>query len=415
MEFLSVFGVGLTAVVAWLFISRLGKTIPIMELMLLIAGLQWIVGAVIEYKNPLNHFKYYMYVPEQEYMNYVVPAYGIFVIVILFRLKKAPWLQIDIESLKSFKKYGVQIFLLGVFFDLISGFLPGAIGFFAYLVGNFKFAGAIILFFSEDAKLKRLFYFSLVYLFLRALQGGMFHDLVLWSVFFFMFWALKRQPSKTQIVMTIAIGLFAVATLQTVKAAYRDKVWKGYGGNKLELFTDLFLEAVLSSGESNEDYDVEESNVRLNQGWIISAILDEIPRRVNYLKGETISDAILASIFPRFLNPNKKKAGGKENFEKFTGLELGEKTSMGISIVGEAYGNFGVFGGVLFMGLWGLVLVWYWDFLLKKSRYNLLLIAFLPLIFLQVVKAETELAVVLNHLVKASIVVFLFSGLQNVF
>jgi hypothetical protein len=81
---------------------------------------------------------------------------------------------------------------------------------------------------------------------------------------------------------------------------------------------------------------------------------------------------------------------------------------MGVSIVGEAYINFGKNGAVMFMMLWGLFLGKVWTWLLLKLKQNLLLLAFLPLIFLQVVKAETELVVVLNHLIKASIVVFAF-------
>jgi hypothetical protein len=81
---------------------------------------------------------------------------------------------------------------------------------------------------------------------------------------------------------------------------------------------------------------------------------------------------------------------------------------MGISIIGEAYGNFKVMGGILFMGIWGFLLAKIWIFLLKKCLKTPLLLAFLPLIFLQVIKAETELVVVLNHLVKSSIVVFGF-------
>ena len=81
---------------------------------------------------------------------------------------------------------------------------------------------------------------------------------------------------------------------------------------------------------------------------------------------------------------------------------------MGISIVGEAYGNFNRFGGIIFMGIWGYFLAMYWRFLFKGLQNNVLLLAFLPIVFLQVIKAETELVVVLNHLIKATIVVYLF-------
>ena len=349
-----------------------------------------------------------MYVPEEVYMGYVVPAYLAFAGVVILGLKKVDDVALKIDAFPKVKSYGLKVFLIGVFFDIISGFLPGSLGFFAFIVANFKFAGAIILFFSDDPKLKKIFYGSLAYLFLSALQKAMFHDLILWTVFFYMFWAIKHKPSKQQIYLTIVIGVLSVSTLQTIKAAYRSQVWGGYQGNKLELFANLFIEEMFFSNADEEEEDENLNNVRLNQGWIISAIMDEIPRRVAYLDGETILEAVTASILPRFLNPDKKKAGGQENFRKFTGLQIADSTSMGISIIGEAYGNFKVTGGILFMAIWGYVIVLVWRPLYRKSLKNIMFLAFLPIIFLQVVKAETELVVVLNHLVKASIVVFLF-------
>jgi hypothetical protein len=404
----SLVGIALVVFIFLRFLNRLGKSIPIIELMLLIAGLQWIVGPLVEYNFPTNHYKYHMYVTEEVYMSFIVPAYALFTLALLGTLNKYKNINIPIGELDQFKNYGLTIFLIGVVFDMISGSLPGSIGFFAFIVGNFKYAGAIILFFSKDSRLRKVFYFALVYLILSSLQQAMFHDLILWTVFFYMFWAIKNKPSKRQIYLTVLIGFFSLSTLQTIKSAYRAEVWSGYGGNKVELFAGLFVDAVFFNSANAKNLSGDENNIRLNQGWIISAIMQEVPERTEFIDGETIMEAISATIVPRFLNPDKKKAGGKENFEKFTGLQLGENASMGISIVGEAYGNFNVIGGVIFMGFWGWFLANYWGFLLIKIKDNIMLLAFLPIIFLQVVKAETELVVVLNHLVKATIVVFLF-------
>jgi hypothetical protein len=390
------------------FISQLGRGIPIIELMILIAGLQWILGPIIEYSAPTLHYRYYMYVPQETYMSYVVPAYIVFLGVILLHRRRFQNIKLPIENLKQYKDYGLIIFLIGVAFDVLGNNLPGALGFFVFIIANFKFAGALILYFSENKNLKKVFYGALIYLFISALAKAMFHDLILWSIFFYMFWAIKFKPSIKTILLTFLIAAFSLTTLQTIKAAYRSQIWNGYGGNKLELFVSLAIDAVLLNGVYAEEMSDDSNNVRLNQGWIISAIMDEIPDRQEYLGGETITEAISAALIPRFLNTNKKQAGGRENFIKFTGLPIGEGTSMGISIVGEAYGNYKVLGGIIFMGIWGLFLVRVWIFLLKKTQRNLLLLAFLPIIFLQVVKAETELVVVLNHLVKSMIVVFLF-------
>ncbi|WP_179022250.1 hypothetical protein [Winogradskyella forsetii] len=409
MEIWSYIGIASVLLVAYKFLKRLGKGLPVLELMLLIAGLQWIIGPLIEYASPSLHYKYFMYVTQAEYMSFVVPAYLVFTVVIMLVIKKRVELPFKLDQLKAYSDYGLKIFLIGLFFDLFGGALPGALGFFAFILSNFKFVGAIILYYSESKKLKTLFYLVILYLLLTSILKGLFHDFILWSTFFYMFWSLKYKPSFSRILLTIIAGGVFVITLQTAKFAYRAQITDNYSGNKLALFMNLMASSFLvDETEVAELDDGVDSNVRLNQGWIISAVLDHIPNNQEHLNGTTIKDAIFSAILPRLLNPNKTKAGGRENFRRFTGLDISSGTSMGISIIGEAYGNFAAFGGILFMGFWGLFLGKVWLFLYAKIKQNIIFIAFIPLIFLQVIKAETELVVVLNHLVKSMIVVFLF-------
>ena len=128
---------------------------------------------------------------------------------------------------------------------------------------------------------------------------------------------------------------------------------------------------------------------------------------IRFAEGETIIKGIQASLLPRFLAPDKAKAGGREYFERFTGKFISKNTSMGLSPLGEAYANFGIVEGAIFMLLLGL----FYNFILKKifsyaATYPTLIL-FLPLIFLQVVKAEVDFAVVINYLIKAIIAVAL--------
>ena len=415
MDFWTPIGVIITVLIALRFISQLGKSLPILELMLLIAAAQWIMGPLIEYNLPNLHYKYFMYVDQQQYMSYVVPAFGAFAIAVYLGLGSSKTTFIGVEKLKRYKDYGLTLLLVGIFFDFIGSSLPPALAFFAFILSNFKFVGAIILFFSEDKRLKQIFYIALLFLLYRSIQSTMFHDFILWTAFFYMFWALKYKPSRQQILLTLVVGALSLTTLQSIKSAYRLKIWDGYSGSKIELFSSLIVDAVFLDDTNADQLAGDENNIRLNQGWIISAILDEMPQRTDFLKGETITDALSAAVLPRFLNPSKKKAGGQENFRRFTGLDIGEGTSMGISIIGEAYGNYGKNGGVIFMGIWGLFLSVFWNMVFKKTPTNIVLLAFLPLLFLQVIKAETELVVVLNHLVKASIVVFLFFWASKTF
>jgi hypothetical protein len=409
MEFNSYIGIIAVVIVFARFVSQLGKGIPILEMMTLIAGLQWIIGPILEYQLPSVDLRYSMYVAEADYMSFVVPAFLAFAGIIFFVIRKVSTVSLPIAHLAAYKKQGLNIFIFGLIFDFFGGSLPGFLGFFVYLFASFKYAGAIILYFSDDQKYRTLFYISIVYLFLRSLSNAMFHDFILWSTFFYMFWAIKFKPSVKTILSTFLIAFVSLSSLQTVKTAYRSEVWGGYEGNKVSLFFALFTDALLNEGLFAEVKEEEvDNNVRLNQGWIISAIMDHVPNNEPFFEGETIRTAFETAALPGVMRKNKTVAGGRENFRRFTGLEIGEGTSMGISIVGEAYGNYGVNGGILFMALWGLFLGRIWLFLMKYSHNNLLFLAFLPLIFLQVVKAETELVVVLNHLIKAMVLVFLF-------
>ena len=83
----TIIGVIITGIIALRFISQLGTSLPILELMLFIAAAQWIIGPLIEYNTPISHYKYFMYVDQQRYMSYVVPAFGAFALAVLVGLR----------------------------------------------------------------------------------------------------------------------------------------------------------------------------------------------------------------------------------------------------------------------------------------------------------------------------------------
>lgn len=404
----SLIGLLAVAYISSKFLMEIGRSIPVLELMLTIAGLQWIVGPIIEYNTTFEHYKYFMYVEEGNYMEFIVPGYIVFTLTIL-RKKSIELSKLNkLEDLSQYLvKYGLLIFSVGLIADIVKKPAPLSLSFLFHILRNFKYVGVLVLFYSGKRK---YFYFSLLavlYLFYSSLVSGLFHDFILWSIFFVFIWASKNKPKlKTKLVI-ILVGITFAFTIQAVKSNYRLVLQSGTQEGGLTLFMNVLKDEINQGNLKNIDSS-SKLNVRLNQGWIISAILNNTPNNQDYANGETIINAISASLLPRFLNPNKSKAGGRENFMKYTGLSLGKNTSMGMSIIGEAYANFGRIGGIIFMGFWGIFLAWIWNWIHRLCSRNIFYIFFVPLLFLQVVKAETELVVVLNHLVKSMIVVFLF-------
>ena len=402
----SIIGLIIVTIVGYQFYKKLGNSLPILEFMLLIAGLQWIIGAIIEYHTPFEHYKYYMYVTQSTYMGTVVPGYTLFSVILLWVSKKYPLKLLKQEDFTQFSPYALIFLIVGFCARFITNSIPGSLGFLVLIISSFQYIGAIILFFSKVKWHQYVLYGSIIILLFSSLSSGFFHDFILWSSFFYMFYAIKYQVSHKTKLMTIGLSFFALIVLQGVKSNYRAALELGYDGSPIALFVNT-IAAQWNSGFFEISENQQGLNIRLNQGWIISAVLDQVPRGQTFANGQTVKEAIIASIFPRFLMPNKKMAGGQENFKKYTGLYLGANTSMGISVIGEFYANYGK-GVTLAMGIWGLFLGFIWAFLWRTQFNNPFIVFFLPLIFLQVVKAETELVVVLNHLVKASIVVFAF-------
>lgn len=412
-DFWSFIGLGLCLFSFLIYVDRLGTTIPVLELMLLISALQWIFGAHQSFNFEHQHFKYYMYVEREAYMSVVVPGFLSFMLGILLIKSKLNIEEVNKQMERfvlTFPKAPVILVGIGFLSPIVGRFAPGSLSFVFFLLGNMKFIGAALwLFQPESAKKWVATGIILLLTLLSSIQSGMFHDLLLWSALLFSFIVLRTKMSVKRRLVFISTGFLMAFLIQSVKAEYRMRLLEGLMADQTptEVFFELIDDRVnnLSALFSDDEY-MAEMNVRLNQGWIISAIIEHVPEIEPFADGETIFEAFQSSLLPRFLAPDKKIAGGVENFERFTGLQLGETTSMGTSVIGEAYANFGPLGSWVFMFLWGLFLSLGFNKLVVYGKNQPLIYVFLPLIFLQVVKAETELYVVLNHFLKSLILVF---------
>ncbi len=408
-------GVSFSLLYLGLFVLRLGNKLPVMELIAVLAWFQWVFGAFIAYRMPPSFDKYRMYVDESTYFKIMVPLCLAFSVGLSFKQNTLDFNQLreHFKENSNFTLIGTKLIYIGLFAMFFGGYLPSSFRFFMFLVQGFAYVGVGILTFINKRQANHYLIVLFALLILNSLRIGMFHDLILWGVFFGLFWFIKKEFTVRGKLIIICFGFFTLSTLQAVKGSYRALIRSGSDENKIALFSSLLFDQIFSEGA--DETEISDQNVRLNQGWINSAIIKNVPENETFANGETIYEALSSSLLPRFLNPSKKKAGGQENFRRFTGLPLADNTSMGISVAGEAYANFGTIGGVLFMALWGRVLSFVFSFLINKAQFNPVIIFFVPVIFFQVVKAETELVVVLNHLVKASMVVWMFFwGARNI-
>lgn len=408
---LTVVGIGIVCYSFLWYMESLGKGLAILQIMLVIATFQWLLGPIIAYHWGGETLRYKMYVDEIEYMNYAVPAVLAFVIGLRL-ISTHISLRVLINYIKSGALENKHIFLLiiiGLSVDMLVLYFPPSLLFVAYILSQFKYIGLLYFIVSEHKYRWLLTVFIFVLALITSAEHGLFHSLILWSALIFSYICLVLKFSRTRKIIIFIIASILLISLQSIKADYRSMIIEGTSESqsKVALLVDLVLDASVNLSTDEINKDLGDLNGRMNQGWIISAIMRNMSRESDFVNGETIISAFQDSLLPRFIS-DKRAVRVSDNFERFTGLAINDNTSMGISVLGEAYANYGGFGGVIFMLVWGIFIAWLMKIIIINTVQHPTIILWIPLIFLQMVKAETELVVVINHGIKTLVAFMLF-------
>jgi hypothetical protein len=310
--------------------------------------------------------------------------------------------------LKEHPYVGYVLAAIGLFAGFISKSLPSSLTFLMFLVTNLQYVGIYMILFS-NSKFKWLVFTGIMGLATSAaVLQGMFGELVQWFMLSFLIIAMVVRIPMWGKTVVISIGVFLILLVQSTKEEYRMATWYASSvKSNSEIYNEIIMSRLASPSLLLGSGSVENAAARLNQGWIIARIMNYMPEKQPFVRGETIQTALYASLLPRFLAPTKAKAGGRANFERFTGTPLPETTSMDISLVGEGYANFGYLGGIAFIFLVCLLYNWVIIMVIKLSMKNPALLVWIPFLFFQVMKAETDFATVFNYLTKAALVTFL--------
>ena len=200
---------------------------------------------------------------------------------------------------------------------------------------------------------------------------------------------------------------------EQLKGIYRTSTTKSGGDRGIESFEAAYNKS-RSEGALFNMENLAASNVRINQGFIITNIMHTVPESVPYSNGGEMIQILEAASLPRIIAPDKLKERDRGGFKKYTGLALREDTSMSLSSLGDAYLNFGVIGGCIFMFVFG----WMFNVVLngfyKFSKKFPIILMFTPLVFYFPMRPDTALQTGLGHLVKACILLYIMIIFLNI-
>lgn len=414
LSFLGFIAIAITLHQFLLLFFSLGSIMPIRYLLGAFMCLQMLLGSALAY-NGLDAFQinqlYRMQIPETEYYAYVIPAVILFIFGLHITAGKLKGEVLNKKEIAYFVDHSGQLPYIFIIVGFVADFMGSSFGagftFLFYLLGSFKFIGAFMILLGT----KQLKTWVLVLVFgsiiASTLRGAMFHDLLTWLIMLGAVVTFKYKPSML-IKSAGAAGFILLAVvIQQVKGTYREVAWGGAGaGAGLESFENVVNEKQEDNSLFNKT-SLAHSNVRINQGFIVSHIMTTVPRFVDFENGKELYKILEAAFLPRILAPDKLNAGDRTIFTKYSGMQLRPGTSMALSSVGDAYVNFGVFGGCIFMFFLGLLFSEVLNGFYKYSKYYPFLLLFTPLVFYYPIRPDCELQTSLGHLVKSCFLIYM--------
>lgn len=353
-----------------------------------------------------------MQVPYQEYFAYVLPAVILFIIGLHIRAGLMEGEYVEEEKVKKFVNKNPQLpyIFVGIGFvaSVAASFFRSELGFIFYLLSGFKFIGTfMIILGSRNVKpiVLAAVYGSVI---ATSLSRAMFHDLLTWVIFLGSVFAIKYKPRLEVKAMFAGAFVLLAVFIQMIKGDYRQATWKEGEEGGIEALQKTIEEGQEKKGIINMEK-LAVSNIRINQGYIVTNIMKHVPAKEPYANGQELMVIMEAAILPRIIAPNKLNAGDREFFMKYSGMRIARGTSMGLSSVGDGYINFGTIGGAIFMLIYGMFFSEVLRLYKRFSKDFSILILFTPLVFYYPIRPDCELQTILGHLFKASfLIIFIF-------
>jgi hypothetical protein len=379
------------------------------DLIALAACVQWVVAPWLADSYPPTLPMFRNSLPADEYLPYALPAtmalwVGLHLIPSRY-LDRKSWHEVLDPLTPRVRQALDGIIVVGLLASAYASSAPSSLAFLVYLLASFRFFAALGWMVTQTPgwPIRVVVVFAL--LFFEQTATGVFYLVVHWGGYFVLVYAFMRRW-RWKLGVAVLVALVMLGFLQQIKPAYReqlDSVW-GDSIGSVKLFTSMVWDRVRGVDQPGVRVDFGDTLVRFNQGWIISRIMTHVPQEEPYASGQTIADAAVFSVVPRFLVPEKASGASQDLFLQFTGISLPRGTTMGLGIIGEMYANFSFWGGILSTFIYGLMVGGVFCFFARRALLNPLWWAVGSIVLLPAVEPGINLEDISNHVVKGAIV-----------
>jgi hypothetical protein len=407
-------------------LDKLGKGIVLRELIVVHAVFVCLISPIAGYEvyNQHNHlsriFVKYMMVPKDRYFGFVLPAVLAFSLAICWPITKKKYaldegvafryILGEIKKRLAFNSLaGAILIVIGIVMFYITDSLPIELRFVASLCYSACFSGVLYIYYSPSSRSKKLLLLLFaLFIMWTTVQSGVFTIVAYMGITLFSFFFIGRRQKLWKKFLACLVGVLFLFLIQDIKSGFRKVVWKNdYTGNRTKVFSDIAYDKLSNIDKLNDVDALYPIYTRTNQGFNVALVMRRIPAAQDFDGGSRLALITASSLIPRFLWPDKPEAGGQESMLYFTGIHIvGWSTNVGP--IGEAYGSFGIPGGIFFMFLLGVFIRGVYKMVFVIALRFPLLVLWIPVLFFQVTYSmETDTLQILNSLFKGAFFIWL--------
>lgn len=417
----------LVAFLLLLVLDRIGKGLVLLEMMAFHCCLTCLVAPLIGFQvytidsDIARLWVKVMTLDSGEYFSFVLPACIAYITGLLFPFGKNR--NIDYKENITSIVSRIQVYLadktqMGLMLLIIGGAcyflqksISGPIKHIFQLMYYFLFTGLLYVYYQKTFRLKWLVY-ALVFglLIYDAINTGMFTILAYMSITIFSIFLLNKKVPFWRKLVFMAFGFAAFLVIQASKYNYRTATWKeSFEGSKTTVLSDEVQDKITNFSTLFSEKAFFPIYSRLNQGYNIQLVMQRVPAVQDFDYGTTLIEAFASAFVPRLFWPDKPTLGGAFNMKHFVGFDLvGWSTNIGP--IGEAWGNFGRMGGIIYMFFLGLFIRFCVIKLFKWSKKRPLLLLWIPVLFYEATFAiEGDSLQIFNSIFKAAFFVWILS------
>ena len=166
------------------------------EWALLLYAINYLIAPAITYRLPDEEVQYGMKLVSDQYFELALP--GFLCLAIGMYIIPSKIFSIDLTDVNASsavnETFLTRITIFGILLNVVGGIVAGELSFFIYLLSLVRFVGAFALFSMNNKKIQWVVIVLVIEL-INALLIGMFHDAIMWVVFFSLFYVYTQKPS----------------------------------------------------------------------------------------------------------------------------------------------------------------------------------------------------------------------------